>query len=193
MDEVEQQPDLLILPINPLHNHSRFKSGSSEFQPLKTFLQRDALRFQTGCIAQTYVIVDDNTRQDNEVSLTEFAYDVLGYITLTCSQVSLADYDLGDCAAAARYEFLPAVKIARLAVDSRFRGWGIGSKLFGHALLIAVDDIGPLIGCRFLITDAKRSAIDFYARQGMEMLDTEENHAADHPLMFIDLCDLLVD
>ena len=185
------QPDLQILPLNQFHNPKRFSSGAEEFQPLKTFLQQDALLFQDGCIAQTYVVVDDNTRVDKSIPQDSFSYKILGYITLTCSQVNLKEYDLGNCARAERYEFLPAVKIARLAVDSKLRASGIGSMLFGYALLMALDDIRPMVGCRFLITDAKRGAMDFYHKQGMELLDTEENQVADHPIMFIDLFTLL--
>ncbi|AIX50817.1 GNAT family N-acetyltransferase [Pantoea eucrina] len=192
MDDVSQ-PDLLILPLNQFHKHKRFSSGAEEFQPLKTFLQHDALIFQDGCIAQTYVVVDDNMRIDKSVPQERFEYKILGYITLTCSQVNLKEYDLGDCVRAERYEFLPAVKIARLAVDSKIRSGGIGKMLFGFALLMALDDIRPMVGCRFLITDAKRGAIDFYNKQGMELLDTKENQEAEHPIMFIDLFTLLSD
>lgn len=189
--EVALQPDLKILSLNQFHNHRRFSSGAQEFQPLKSFLQQDALLFQDGCIAQTYVVVDDNMRSNKDEPQENFPYKVLGYITLTCSQVNLREYDLGNCVRAERYEFLPAVKIARLAVDSKCRTGGIGSMLFEYALLMALDDIRPMIGCRFLITDAKRGAMDFYYKKGMDLLDTEENHNADHPVMFIDLFTLL--
>lgn len=190
MDDV-LQPDLQILPLNQFHNHKRFSSGSEEFQPLKSFLQKDALLFQDGCIAQTYVVVDDNMRKDKEEPLETFPHKVLGYITLTCSQVNLKEYDLGDCVRANTYEYLPAVKIARLAVDAKCRTGGIGSMLFEYALLMSLDDIRPMVGCRFLITDAKRRAMDFYYKKGMELLDTQENQEADHPIMFIDLFTLL--
>ncbi|EPF18045.1 Uncharacterised protein [Cedecea davisae] len=183
--------DLKILPLNQFHHHKNFKSGGEQFQPLKTFLQQDALLFQDACIAQSYVVIDDNARIDKTKNKYFFPYRVLGYITLTCSQVNLKDYHLGDCARAERYEFLPAVKIARLAVDARSRGLGIGAMLFGFALSMSLDDIRPLVGCRFLITDSKRNAMDFYNRQGMELLDTEENHSAKHPIMFVDLHTLL--
>ncbi|EKN6079238.1 GNAT family N-acetyltransferase [Yersinia enterocolitica] len=190
MDEV-LQPELLILPLNKNHSHKKFSSGMLEFQPLKSFLQNDALVFQNGCIAQTYVVVDDNFRVNKAISKDDCAYKILGYITLTCSQVNLKDYDLGECAGAQRYEYLPALKIARLAVDSKTRARRIGSMLFEHALMTALDDILPLAGCRFLITDAKRSAIDFYHKKGMELLNTKENQEAEHPIMFIDLLTLL--
>jgi len=187
------QPDLRIIPLNRFHNHKPFKSGGKQFQPLKTFLQQDALSFQDGCIAQTYVVINDNERANKDDDSNSFSYKILGYITLTCSQVTLTDYDLGDFARAERYEYLPAVKIARLAVDARMQKLGIGAMLFGHALSMSLDDIRPMVGCRFLITDAKKDAIDFYHKQGMELLQTQENREAEHPIMFIDLFTLLSD
>ncbi|QPT13730.1 GNAT family N-acetyltransferase [Serratia rubidaea] len=185
--DTDLQPNIQIIPLTGFHNHRRFSGGSPEYQPLKTFLQNDALSFQDGYIAQTYVAVDDNERVDKASNVNTHPYKVLGYITLTCSQVALTEYPLEGCERAERYEYLPAVKIARLAVDSNNRRCGIGEMLFQHALLLSFDDIRPRIGCRFLITDAKRTAIDFYHKQGMVLLDTDENHTADHPIMFIDL------
>ncbi|MEQ5176764.1 hypothetical protein ACNARK_04120 [Proteus sp. DFP240708] len=130
-------------------------------------------------------------REDKNKPIDTFPFKILGYITLTCSQVNLKEYDLGDCVRASSYEFLPAVKIARLAVDSNNRTSGIGSMLFEYALLMSLDDIRPMVGCRFLITDAKKSAMEFYSKKGMELLDTEENKSADHPIMFIDLFTLI--
>ncbi|MBG3081913.1 N-acetyltransferase [Proteus mirabilis] len=185
------QPNLIILPLNQYHSHKNFSGGSEEYQPLKSFIQKDALLFQDGCIAQTYIVADDNMREDKNKPIDTFPFKILGYITLTCSQVNLKEYDLGDCVRASSYEFLPAVKIARLAVDSNNRTSGIGSMLFEYALLMSLDDIRPMVGCRFLITDAKKSAMEFYSKKGMELLDTEENKSADHPIMFIDLFTLI--
>lgn len=45
------------------------------------------------------------------------------------------------------------------------------------------------VGCRFLITDAKKKAIPFYEKQEMQLLETDVNRAKENPIMFIDLCD----
>lgn len=42
------------------------------------------------------------------------------------------EYDLTDCNYANNYEFLPAVKIARLAVDKQYKNNGVGSTLINH-------------------------------------------------------------
>ena len=78
---------------------------------------RIAEQFQQSSIAQTYVAITGDKR-------------VIGFVTLTCSEIDLQNgYDVADCSQANGYEFLPAVKIARLAVDTRYRGCGIGSIL----------------------------------------------------------------
>ena len=182
---------LQILPLNQFHKHKNFKSGKPQFQPLKTFLQQDALAFQDGCIARTYVAVDDNEREDKREPQSTFPFTIMGYITLICSQINLEGYQLGEYSRAERYKYLPAVKIARLAVDSRMRSLGIGNMLFSFALSMVVDNVLPIIGCRFLITDAKQEAVDFYHKQGMELLFTDENQSIDNPTMFIDLHTLL--
>jgi ribosomal protein S18 acetylase RimI-like enzyme len=63
-------------------------------------------------------------------------------VTLTCSEIDLQNgYDLTDCSHANNYEFLPAVKIARLAVDSRYRNSGIGSTLVDYAVALVQDRV----------------------------------------------------
>ena len=152
-----------------------FKAGHETFLPLKTFLKKQAKQFQQSNLAQTYVAVTgDNV--------------VIGYITLICSEIDLKDgYELSDCASANNYEFLPAVKIARLAVDSRYRKNGIGVNLLEYAIAVIKDKVAENVGCRFVVTDAKTEAIGFYNNQGFTLLDTESNETIEHYLMFLDL------
>lgn len=99
------ETDYYIRKLEASDTVQNFKVGSEEFLPLKTFLQKQAKQFQQSSIAQTYVAVTDDK-------------NIIGYVTLTCSEIDLQDgYELADCSHANNYEFLPAVKIARLAVD----------------------------------------------------------------------------
>lgn len=156
-----------------------FKVGSDAFLPLKTFLQKQAKHFQQSSIAQTYVAVTDRQA-------------IIGYMTLICSEIDLQNgYELPDCDHANNYQFLPAVKIARLAVDSRYRNSGIGGMLVDYALALILDAIAENVGCRFVVADAKAEAVIFYEKQGFVLLDTESNQAAEHRLMFLDLVGLV--
>jgi ribosomal protein S18 acetylase RimI-like enzyme len=170
--------DYFIRKLEASDTVQNFKIGNQSFLPLKTFLQKQAKQFQQSSIAQTYVAV---TAEKN----------IIGFVTLTCSEIDLQNvYDLADCSHANHYEFLPAVKIARLAVDNRYRNSGIGSTLVDYAVATIKDKVAKNVGCRFVVTDAKSEAVDFYKRQGFVLLDSDSNQLIEHYLMFLDLMNL---
>ena len=118
------ESDYYIRKLEASDTVQNFKVGNQSFLPLKTFLQKQAKQFQQSSIAQTYVAVTGDKT-------------IIGFVTLTCSEIDLQiGYDLGDCSHANNYEFLPAVKIARLAVDNRYRANGIGSTLIDYAVAL---------------------------------------------------------
>lgn len=155
-----------------------FKLGNKALLPLKTFLQKQAKQFQQSSIAQTYVAVTDDK-------------SIVGYVSLTCSEIDLENgYELNDCAQANNYSFLPAVKIARLAVDNRYRGQSIGQNLVNFSLALVLDSIASNVGCRFIVTDAKKDAVGFYEKQGFVLVNSENNLQSECPVMFLDLANL---
>lgn len=180
--------DFDILRLSPEHRADKFSLGAQELQPLKSFIQKNALDYQNANVAVTYVAVVPAAE-------TGQAQRVVGFITLTCSEIDLGDsYPLEDCAHANRYSTMPALKIARLAVDKSYGKQGIGKCLMDLALAIAIDQVGPLVGCRFLVTDAKQGAVSFYKdRHGFTLLDTEDNRARNEPVMFVDLNKIAAD
>jgi predicted N-acetyltransferase YhbS len=79
---------------------------------------------------------------------------------------------------------LPLILLARLAVDKRFSGRGLGhaltSEAFKTILRVAED-----VGCRCVITDAYRDKAGWYARYGFIPV---EGGAQDGPQkMFLDI------
>jgi GNAT superfamily N-acetyltransferase len=60
---------------------------------------------------------------------------------------------------------LPLILLARLAVDRRFSGKGLGHALLSEAFQITLR-VADDVGCRCIITDAYRDKIDWYARYG---------------------------
>jgi GNAT superfamily N-acetyltransferase len=60
---------------------------------------------------------------------------------------------------------LPIVRLARLGVDTRAQGLGIGRTLLTHVLQLAVDQRNRL-GCVGVVTDAKPEAVGFYGTLG---------------------------
>jgi GNAT superfamily N-acetyltransferase len=64
---------------------------------------------------------------------------------------------------------LPVLRIARLGVDTRAQGLGIGKVLLRHTLELALDQRDRL-GCVGVVTDAKPEAVRFYESLGFVAL-----------------------
>ena len=113
-----------------------------------------------------------------------------GYVTAVCGEIVIDDGDpalIADEGLTYLYNQYPAVKIARLAIDQRVRGRGIGEALVNLCLGLATEYIAPNVGCRFVVVDSKREAVPFYDRMGFTMLDTPANREREEPVMFVDL------
>lgn len=157
--------------------------GDSDNTPLKTFLRKRSKDFHRANIAKTYVLVPEAD-----------ASRVWGYMTLICSEIKIGNsHRVDDCEAANVYNDFPAVKVARLAVDTQIQGRGYGEGLVQFAISVARQSVMPLVGCRFLITEAKPGAIGFYERMGFTLLDTKKNRKSPLPMLFLDLNKLAVD
>ncbi len=174
----------ILRPIDDGDSFTSFKTGDVDFAPLKAFAKTKAKAYEKASLSRTYVIRDQVHNR------------TAAYITLVCSEVrsveTLADID-GNLFP---YEQYPAVKIARLMVDERYRGNGspaskkLGSVLVDFALGIAKNEIAEWVGCRFIIVDAKAKSVAFYEKVGFTLLDTPDNRARAEKVMFIDLSKL---
>lgn len=81
---------------------------------------------------------------------------------------------------------LPVHRLARLGVDSRVQGLGIGKALLRHMLGLALEQATRL-GCVGVVTDAKPDAVPFYAGVGFQALEgVREGRLISEPLpMFL--------
>lgn len=169
---------LVIKPLEAanLDQVSRFRMEHEEDKPLEVFIRRHARKSSKANLTQTYVAKMEGDAR------------VIGYISLMCAEVGLEKtYEIADKDGADRYEYHPAVRIARLAVANGFRGNGIGPALVETAIGVVLTKIMPFAGCRFIVLDAKSKSIKFYKDRGFRLLDTAENRLAPMPLMFMDL------
>jgi len=116
---------------------------------------------------------------------------LLAYISLVCGEIVLEgpEYRVNEPGLIYDYKSYPAVKIARLLVDTNYRqkGYEIGSDLIQVALGIARSIICPAVGCRFVVVDSKKQSVEFYLKQGFTLIDSPDNKKRDQPVMFIDL------
>jgi GNAT superfamily N-acetyltransferase len=143
---MEQSSGLELRAIGSSDCFDDISCGNAKFLALKVFLQRNALYYEESSLARTYVAFDPQTKL------------IVGYITLVCSEIDLGDdatLHPGSLAEARdRYPYTnyPAIKIARLLVDSGRRSQNLGTQLVDLAFGIATLEIGPRVGCRFLMT-----------------------------------------
>lgn len=133
---------------------------------LDRFLERYAWQNQRRHhLGVTYVAVDDTSRR------------VLGYFTLSAASVSCDDPATRPPGG---YAEIPAIRIARLAVDLRMQGVGLGRELLRAACTIALAE-SERVGCAGVIVDALPKAIGFYERFGFRPLGVLSGAGAARP------------
>ena len=136
-----------------VHNRQQFSCGNEE---LDVFLKKYAAQNQRIGQSTTHVLVNTERREE-----------ILGFITLCSSALSIEDLNPSDLRRLPRYP-IPAIKIARLAVSSRFQGNKVGSALLGHAVRSALK-VREDIGVRAFIVDAKTLEVaSFYTKFGFK-------------------------
>lgn len=178
MTEAAAAPEFVIKQIEAGDKLTGLSLGHADFTPLKTFVQKNALAYEQLSLARTYAVFDGATNK------------LKAYMTLVCGEVAIEEGDVRPIPAKKvdyNYHQYPAVKIARLAVDKKLQGSGMGRRLVELALGIAKGTICPAVGCRFMMVDSKQASIKFYLKCGFTVLDTKSNRERDEPVMFIDL------
>jgi GNAT superfamily N-acetyltransferase len=142
-------------------------------EPLNTYLHRHAWTNQRKIsIGVTYVAVDDSAPRS-----------VLGYFTLATSSVPRDRLPKKYIRGLPPYD-LPLILLARLAVDKRFSGRGLGHALISEALKITLH-VAEEVGCRCVLTDAYRDKAAWYARYGF--LPLEGDAGGERQKMFLDV------
>jgi GNAT superfamily N-acetyltransferase len=134
--------------LNARYNLAIFDSGEEE---LNDYLKNDALKEQQLLLSRTHLCFHRDR--------------IAGFITLSADSIRI-DKDrldpsqiIDDC----EYPAYPCILIARLAVDKKLQGRGVGSYLLSLAIGFALDS--PL-GCRYLAVDPKENAVGFYEMFG---------------------------
>jgi GNAT superfamily N-acetyltransferase len=131
------------------HNVAGFDCGNSA---LNEWLVRRALANQTSGTSRTWVVVDSDSSE------------VVGFYA--SSTASILRSSTPKRMGRNQPEDLPAVLLARMAVDSRHQGHGLGAALLKHFMVKALE-VAKSIGVRVLLIHAKdESAKSFYSHFG---------------------------
>jgi len=140
--------------IRRLEESDSLESFDCGDEALNNYLKRHAWNNQRkSSIGVTYVAVEEVAPGS-----------VIGYFTLATSSVARDALPKKQVRGLPAYD-LPMILLARLAVDRRFSGRGLGHALLSEALRIALS-VSEQVGCRCVIVDAYAAAVEWYARYG---------------------------
>ncbi|MFO0692705.1 MAG: GNAT family N-acetyltransferase [Polyangiales bacterium] len=95
---------------------------------------------------------------------------IVGFATVSSSSLERASVPSARLRKRLPSYPLPVLRLARLGVDTRARGLGLGRALVRHVFLLALEQRDRL-GCVGVVTDAKPEAMAFY--EGLGFLPLE--------------------
>lgn len=140
--------EVIVVPYRRNLGRASFSCGQPE---LDEFLQRYATQYEKRFVARTFVAIEDG------------ATKVLGYYTLAAGSIEFGSMPLDDRSGLPRHA-IPAILLARLAVDQSAQGKGLGRDLLRNALE-RVASIEKLAGVHSVRVDAiDERAAAFYVR-----------------------------
>lgn len=148
---------LSLVPISKGLQKAPFDCG---YPDLNAYYKHYALKNDALLIGKTFVAIDESQT-------------VTGYITLSNAQIEATTLPDNIKATLPRYP-VPAFRIAKLAVDSKFQGAGVGSWLLRNALQRALD-ISVSVGIFAVLVDSiDDKAKGFYLKYGFIPLRDHE-------------------
>jgi GNAT superfamily N-acetyltransferase len=159
----EARQEVRVRRLEPADDRTGFRSGNID---LDRFFQRYAGQNQfRHHVGTTYVAVQGDR--------------LTGFVTVSSGEIiaekltknlrrRLPDYPL------------PILRLARLAVDERFQGHGIGELLLRAMLELALE-MRDRVGCVGVVVDAKSDAVAFYSTLGFKPIDLVRGALGDRP------------
>lgn len=157
------EQEIRIRRLEPRDDRSGFHSGNID---LDRFFQRYAGQNQfRHHIGTTYIA----TQVDS----------VVGFVTVSSGEMATQRLSKPLRKRLPSYP-LPILRIARLAVDERFQGHGIGRLLLRAMLELALE-MRDRAGCVGVVVDAKPEAVAFYSALGFESIELFSGALADRP------------
>ena len=149
--------------LEPRDDRSGFRSGSID---LDRFFQRYAGQNQfRHHVGTTYVAVQGD--------------HITGFVTVSSGEMVAEKLTKSLRKRLPAYP-LPILRLARLAVDERFQGHGIG-RLLLRAMLDLASEMRDRVGCIGVVVDAKPDAVGFYSTLGFKPVELISGSLGDRP------------
>ncbi len=138
----------------------------NQHSSLENYLRRFALRHaEKDLLARTFLAIEGSAGTES----------LAGYFSLTAASIERSSVGAIESLQRLPGFPIPAVLLARLAVDQRLQGQGLGRYLFEEALGLTLQlaRVGP-VAFRLFVTDAiDNGAKEFYERFGLIRLGDE--------------------
>lgn len=152
-----------IRALREADDRAQFRSGDPDLDRFfHRFAGQNQFRHHLGV---TYVAVEDRR--------------ILGFATVAPGHVEIEGLPSTARAKLPRYP-LAVLRLARLAVDASAAGAGLGTTLLRFVFELAAR-MADEYGCVGVIVDAKRGAVDFYAKYGFIPVEAVEGQADARP------------
>lgn len=145
-------------PLQKSHDRGDFDCG---VESLNRYLKHSARQNQTQDVGRTYVAVEPGQTR------------VGAYYTLSSASIEYAEYP--ENANLPRYP-VPAILLARLAVDRQFQGQSLGRELLLHALRTAQSHAEGVAAACVVVEALDAGAEQFYRRYGFAPLNKPGRH-----------------
>ena len=144
---------MIIRLLQPSDDRSGFSCGDPDYDDfIRKYAGQNDFRHHVG---RTLVVVDDER--------------VIAYATFTLGEMAVDALPQPARHGLPRYP-LPVLRLARLAVDARYSGAGMGAMLVSRVLALALQ-LRDRFGCVAVVVDALRARQPFYERLGFECAD----------------------
>ena len=142
---------MIVRQLQPADDRSQFSCGDPDYDNfIRKYAGRNDFRHHVG---RTLVVVDDEV--------------VVAYATYTLGELAIDKLPGSAAHGPPRYP-TPVLRLARLAVDTRVQGNGLGAVLVGEVIRLALR-LRQDYGCVAVVVDALRAKQTFYESLGFEL------------------------
>jgi GNAT superfamily N-acetyltransferase len=156
-------PEVRVRRLEPKDDRSEFHCGNID---LDRYFQRYAGQNQfRHHIGTTYVAVQND--------------HITGFVTVSSGEMAVEKLTKNLRRRLPTYP-LPILRLARLAVDERFQGHGIGRLLLRAMFELALE-MQDRVGCTGVVVDAKADVVAFYTSLGFTQIDLISGALGDRP------------
>lgn len=136
------------------HEKAKFSCGKSM---LDNYIQKQAKQDVRSKVSACFILSDD----DKEIK---------GYYTLSNGSIPNSQLPESVLKKLPRYHNLPVTLLGRLAVDIKFKGQKLGSKILLDALKRSYDASASIVSMAVIVDPIDQNATNFYTKFGFTLL-----------------------